>query len=194
MYRLGFRTAQREIIVANAYFFPGHRLLHDLRQAARRGVAVHLVVQGQPDRPLVRRATGTLHDHLLRSGVRIHEYRERSMHGKVAVIDAKWATVGSSNLDPLSLFLNLEANLAIEDASFAEELRARLMALMRSHCRALVAPAAGPGAPLRNLASTAAYHALRKMPRLAGWVPAHEEASRRLPVESGRTLRRQDIR
>ena len=54
-----------------------------------------------------------LYDHLLRAGVQIYEYCERPLHGKVAVIDDDWATVGSSNLDPLSLSLNLEANVMI---------------------------------------------------------------------------------
>ena len=113
VYRLGIRSARRRIVIANAYFFPGYRLLRDLRNAARRGVDVCLILQGKPDMPIVRTAASTLHDYLQRGGVRIFEYRERPLHAKVAVIDEEWSTVGSSNLDPLSLFLNLEANLVI---------------------------------------------------------------------------------
>lgn len=74
---------------------------------------------------------------LMRSGVHIHEYCERPMHGKVALVDDAWATVGSSNLDPLSLSLNLEANLIIEDADFNRALRDKLQPLMRDRCRKL---------------------------------------------------------
>ena len=178
-YRLGIRSARREIIIANAYFFPGHRLLQELRRAAKRGVAVHLILQGRPDMQLVRWAALTLYDRLLRGGVRIHEYLERPLHGKVAVIDGHWATVGSSNLDPLSLFLNLEANLVVEDETFAGHLRERLQSLIDAHCREMMVPSAGPGTPLRNIAGFVAFHALRRLPSIAGWVPAHDDHGRR---------------
>jgi cardiolipin synthase len=173
VYRLGIRAARHEIIVANAYFFPGYRLLRDLRAAARRGVAVHLLLQGRSDMRLVQWATGTLYHYLLRGGVHIHEYCERPMHGKVAVIDSVWATVGSSNLDPLSLFLNLEANLVAQDRRFAAKLRHSLARLMREQCKELTAPPAGPSTPLRLALGFASYHAARRLPRLAGWLPAH---------------------
>lgn len=133
-YREAMRAAQREIIIANAYFFPGYRFLKDLRKAAQRGVAVRLILQGKPDVPIMREAAITLYGYLLRSGIRIYEYRERPFHGKVAVIDEDWATVGSSNLDPLSLSLNLEANLIVRDRAFAEQLRGRLERLILYGC------------------------------------------------------------
>src|SRR5581483_10640481 len=128
-----------------------------------------------PDMRVVRWAASTLYDSLLRSGVRIHEYCERPLHAKVAVIDGRWATVGSSNLDPLSLFLNLEANLVVEDRAFAEILRASLQRLLREQCRELRVPAAGPTTPLRSLMGFVAFHVLRRLPNIAGWVPAHQD-------------------
>ena len=62
----------------------------------------------------------------VRAGVEIHEYCKRPLHGKVALVDDHWATVGSSNLDPLSLALNLEANVMIRDRAFNAELRGDL--------------------------------------------------------------------
>ena len=59
-----------------------------------------------------------LYHHLLHAGVRIYEYCERPLHGKVALVDDEWSTVGSSNLDPLSLSLNLEANVIMRDRAF----------------------------------------------------------------------------
>src|SRR5690606_37234668 len=117
-YLAAIRSARSEILIANAYFFPGYRLLRELRNAARRGVRVGLVLQGEPDMPMVRAASKLLYDYLLSAGVEIHEYCQRPLHGKVAIVDEDWSTVGSSNLDPLSLSLNLEANVVIRDRAF----------------------------------------------------------------------------
>lgn len=181
IYRVGVRAAKRQIIIANAYFFPGYRLLRDLRRAARRGVDVRLILQGNPDMKFVQWAANTLHDYLLRAGVRIYEYCERPMHAKVALIDEDWSTVGSSNLDPLSLFLNLEANLVVRDAGLAAALRASLERLMAQHCREIKPEQATRRTLLRQLLSYLAYHATRRLPSFAGWLPAHVPKRRTLP-------------
>src|SRR5262249_49154878 len=85
-YREEIRHTRDEIVIANAYFFPGYHLLRSLRDAALRGVNVKLILQGNPDKPLVQWATTTFYDYLLRAGVEIHEYCTRPMHGKVAVV------------------------------------------------------------------------------------------------------------
>lgn len=138
-YRIAIRAARQRIVIANAYFFPGFRLVRQLRRAARRGVDVRLILQGEPDMPIVKVAASMLYHYLLRAGVRIYEYCERPLHGKVALTDDEWATVGSSNLDPLSLSLNLEANVVIRDREFNAELAQRLDALMRDSCKRIEA-------------------------------------------------------
>lgn len=171
-YRHAIRSARHEIMIANAYFFPGYRLLRDLRQAARRGVRVCLILQGQPDMPIVRVAARLLHGPLLKAGVEIHEYCERPLHGKVAVVDGHWATVGSSNLDPLSLSLNLEANLVLHDRAFAGALRERLERLRQRHCRCVTeAPRGHPA--WQSLVATLSYHLVRGYQRWAAWLPRH---------------------
>ena len=172
-YRAAIRSARREVLIANAYFFPGYRLLKALRQAARRGVRVDLILQGEPDMPLVKRATDLLYAQLVREGVRIHEYCERPMHTKVALVDDHWATVGSSNLDPLSLSFNLEANVMIRDATFNSELRGRLQKLIDHHCRVIEPGAVDQRTRWRVLLDTLAYHFTRHFPSWAGWLPAH---------------------
>jgi len=173
-YRVALRAAKREVIIANAYFFPGYRLLKDMRRAARRGVRVCLILQGQPDMPIVKIAARMLYDHLLRAGVHIHEYCDRPLHGKVAVADDEWATVGSSNLDPLSLALNLEANVIIRDRGFATMLRERLHDLMDKSCREVDPKREMDRSWWRLAASYFAFHVLRRFPAWAGWLPAHE--------------------
>lgn len=173
-YREAIRDARREIIIANAYFFPGYRLLRELRDAARRGVDVRLILQGNPDMPWVRWVALTLYDYLLQAGVRIYEYCERPLHGKVAVIDGEWSTVGSSNLDPLSLALNLEANVIVRDRTFAARLRQRMSLLMEEHCEAIGPEQAPPRTPWRRLLTFLAFHVTRRFPRWAGLLPGHQ--------------------
>jgi cardiolipin synthase len=171
-YRAAIRSARRRVLIANAYFFPGYLLLREMRRAARRGVDVQLVLQGEPDMPIVRVAN-LLYDHLMRDGVKIHEYCRRPLHGKVAVVDDDWSTVGSSNLDPLSLSLNLEANVVIRDRAFADELGGKLEALIRADCRQV-----SPGAPPRwpwwdSLRNAVVFHFLRRFPAWASRLPPH---------------------
>lgn len=173
-YRAAIRSARHEIVIANAYFFPGYRLLKAMRNAARRGVRVSLILQGQPDMPIVQVAAATLHAYLMRAGVQIHEYCKRPLHGKVALIDDDWATVGSSNLDPLSLALNLEANVVVRDRAFAQELRGSLEKLMRDECRRVEwSEVAARRGGWRALLDVVAYHVTRHFPSWAGWLPAH---------------------
>jgi cardiolipin synthase len=119
--------AKEEIILAHAYFWPGRRLLKALYRAADRGVKVSVLLQGQPDHPLLHYATQFLYDKLLRAGIEIFEYRKSHLHAKVAVVDGHWATVGSSNVEPFSLLLAREANVVIEDAGFCAALRQSLV-------------------------------------------------------------------
>ncbi len=167
-YRIGIRAARKRVVIANAYFLPGYRLLRTLRKAARRGVSVRLILQGQPDMPLVTAATRSLYHYLLPAGVEIFEYCERPFHGKVALVDDEWSTVGSSNLDPLSLWFNLEANVIVRDRAFADELSASLERLARHHCRRVGADDPSPRWSLRPLFGVMLFHFLRHFPRYLG--------------------------
>jgi cardiolipin synthase len=123
-------AAREEVIVANAYFLPGASLRRALVRAARRGVRVRLLLQGRYEYFMQYHASRPVYGALLEAGVEIHEYAASFLHAKVAVIDKRWATVGSSNLDPLSLLLAREANIVVSDAAFADDLRARLETAM----------------------------------------------------------------
>lgn len=85
--------------------------------------------------PIAKFGARMLYNYLMRDGVEIHEYCRRPLHGKVALADYEWSTVGSSNLDPLSLSLNLEANLIIRDHVFNRHLHERLDHLLQTDCR-----------------------------------------------------------
>jgi cardiolipin synthase A/B len=122
--------ARIEIIIANAYFVPGAKLRRALKLAAKRGVKVQLLLQGKYEYFMQYHAARPVYGALLAAGIEIYEYDKSYLHAKVAVIDSVWATVGSSNLDPLSLLLAREANIVIQDALFAQSLRQRLLLAM----------------------------------------------------------------
>ena len=119
-------AAREEVILANAYFLPGWRFRHALREAASRGVSVTILLQGRVEYALIHYATQALYRNLLEGGVRIFEYHAGFLHAKVAVVDDCWATVGSSNIDPFSLLLAREGNLVVQDVGFATQLRVSL--------------------------------------------------------------------
>lgn len=122
--------ARSEILIANAFFFPGRKFRRALALAAQRGVRVRLLLPGYYEYVVPYRASRVVYRQLLAAGVEIHEYHASYLHAKVAVIDDQWATVGSSNLDPLSLLLAREANLVIHDRGFARALKQRLLDAM----------------------------------------------------------------
>ena len=148
-YRKAIGEARSEIIIANAYFMPGARLRHALIHAARRGVRVRLLLQGRYEYFMQYHAARPVFGALLAAGVEIHEYAPSFLHAKVAVIDSRWSTVGSSNLDPLSLLLAREANVVVTDRVFAQDLRQRLEHAMQ-HEGQLMDPAAYARRPLRQ--------------------------------------------
>lgn len=134
-YRKAIADARDEVLISNAYFLPGRKLRNALMHAARRGVRVQLLLQGRYEYFMQYHAARPVYGALLESGVEIHEYSAGFLHAKVAVVDGHWATVGSSNLDPLSLLLAREANVVVDDAEFAQTLRASLHAAIQLHSK-----------------------------------------------------------
>jgi cardiolipin synthase len=185
VYRQVLRSAQRRVVIANAYFFPGYRLLREIRDAARRGVDVRLILQGQPDMMAAKLAARMTYDYLLKSGVQIYEYCDRPLHGKVALVDEDWSTVGSSNLDPLSLSLNLEANVLIRDRAFNRDLFERLEDLSNNHCKVMSADKSPRGRVWHMTVGFLVFHFLRHFPAWAGWLPAHQPRLKRFSHSAG---------
>ena len=127
-YRDGLNAAQHEVIIANAYFLPDHKLQRLLFNAVKKGVKVRLLLPEKSDVPIAQAASEYFYHRLLRKGVEIHLYDAAMLHAKAAVVDGRWLTVGSYNLDHQSLFNNLEVTAVIED----DALGGRLQAILRS--------------------------------------------------------------
>ena len=167
-YRKAIADARQEIVIANAYFLPGGKLRRALIHAARRGVRVRLLLQGRYEYFMQYHGARPVFGVLLAEGVEIHEYSVGFLHAKVAVVDGRWATVGSSNLDPLSLLLAREANVVIDDASFAHELRSSLISAMEIHGTKLDAQAYAQRPLLQRFLDRLAFGVMRLLLFLAG--------------------------
>ena len=170
-YLRAIEQAQCEIMLANAYFLPGLNFRHALLDAAGRGVRVVLLLQGRMDHPLLHYASHALYGSFLAAGIEIYEYHQSLLHAKVAVIDGHWATVGSSNLDPFSLLLSLEANVVVDDEGFAEGLKSSLERAMETGAQRIGESNWRTQSIGQRLASWLSYGMVRFMIGIAGYAP-----------------------
>ena len=181
-YLQAIEQAQCEIILAIAYFLPGLNFRHALVAAAGRGVRVVLLLQGRMDHPLLHYASHALYGSFLDSGIEIHEYHKSLLHAKVAVIDEHWATVGSSNLDPFSLLLSLEANVVVDDEGFAKELKLSLEQAIETGAQRIGEKNWRTQSIGQRLASWLSFGLVRFMIGIAGYAPG-KLPGRAVPID-----------
>jgi len=173
-YLRAIARARREVVIANAYFLPGRSFLKALCDAARRGVQVTLLLQGRMEYVLVHYASRALYRELLDAGVQIHEYTRNFLHAKVAVVDDSWATVGSSNIDPVSLLLAREANVVVRDRRFVRELRGSLMNAIEAGARPVQRERWARMGLAMRMATGAAYALLRLLTGISSYGRAQD--------------------
>jgi cardiolipin synthase A/B len=167
-YLAAIRGSRQEVTIASAYFFPGIRFRRELIEASERGVRVTLILQAKVEFRLLHYATKALYGQLLAGGVRIVEFEKSFLHAKVAVVDRRWATVGSSNIDPFSLLLAREANVFVREARFSEELNAELKALEKNGGRPVDRDAWARRGLIARMTGWIAYGAIRALIGLVG--------------------------
>jgi cardiolipin synthase len=182
-YLAAIRAAKREIVIANSYFFPGITFRRELVEAVARGVAVTLVLQAKVEYVLLHFATRAMYGQLLQAGVVIQEYHRSMLHAKVAVIDDRWATVGSSNIDPYSLLVAREANIVVRDRGFATELKAELAKIIETGSQRVIHQDWQSRSRLYKAAIWIAYGIVRVAMGLLGyggdeWFPRRPRAER----------------
>ena len=136
-YLVAIRSARTRIQIMNAYFFPDRTLRRALVEAARRGVQVEIIVAVNSDVRAAVYAAQSLYGRFLQAGIRIFEWHERVLHAKTAVVDDEWTTVGSTNLDYFSSYVNLEVNAGIFSRSFGRHVSDQF-ARDRARCREVV--------------------------------------------------------
>lgn len=170
--------AKAEIILAHAYFLPGLNFRHALIRAAERGVRVVLLLQGRVEYRLQHYATRALYGTFLDAGIEIYEYHRSFLHAKVAVIDGHWATVGSSNIDPYSLLLSREANVAVDDQAFSAVLAQSLKRTMQTEGRRILRDKWELQPAWLRFTSWLSYGLLRLMTGISGYDPEYGRAMR----------------
>lgn len=171
-YLHAINTARTEILIANAYFIPGRKFRKALVQAVRRGVRVRLLLQGRKEYFLMF-ATHAFYNEFLHNGIEIHEYRKSFMHSKVAVFDHELATVGSSNIDPFSLLLAREANIFVQDPTFAAALHADIAHMIEDGGVKITQQSWYDASIIRRIASWIAYGAVRWLLGMIGYKETH---------------------
>lgn len=129
-YLKSITNAKKEIVIVGSYFLPGKRLIKSLKKASLKDVKIKLILSGISDVPMARRASCHLYSKLLRYNIEIYEWKSSILHGKTAVIDSNWTSIGSFNLNNLSSFASIEMNVGIESEEFAAIYLAHLQEIM----------------------------------------------------------------
>ena len=123
-------NAKKEIIILGGYFLPGRKLTRTLKNAALNKVKVKLILSGISDVPLLRGASHHFYAKIMRYDIEIYEWEKSVLHGKAAIVDSQWTTIGSFNLNKLSAYGSIEMNVGIESTSFSENYRNQLIQII----------------------------------------------------------------
>jgi cardiolipin synthase len=129
-----FRKAEREIIMMSGYFLPGPVIRRNMKLATRRGVKIKLILAGISDVPVAKNAERFMYNWLFKQNIEVYEYKPCVLHGKVAVSDSAWATVGSYNVNIISAYASIELNIDINNSTFATGLQENLDQIIRHDC------------------------------------------------------------
>jgi cardiolipin synthase A/B len=128
------RMAKKSITIVGGYFLPGRRFLRTLSNAAKRGVEIKIIMTHFSDVPIVKYASEYLYKKLLNNNIKIYEATTTMVHGKVAVVDETWSTIGSYNQNNLSAYLSIEMNVDVVNYEFSKNLNAHLLHVIQNEC------------------------------------------------------------
>jgi len=134
-YREALRRSKKEVIIMASYFLPGRIVRRLMKKAALRGVDITIILAAESDAKMMKRATHFLYGFILRNQIKIYEYQPTNLHAKAIVVDGRWSSVGSYNINHLSDYGSIELNLNIKDTRFTRDLRLMMMAVMLKDCR-----------------------------------------------------------
>jgi cardiolipin synthase len=156
------RNAKAEIIIMSSYFIPSSFFRRQMAQALKRGVKIRLILAGRSDVGIAKYAERFLYQWALRNNVEIFEYKHNILHGKMAVCDRNWVTLGSYNINDISAKASIELNIDIEDAGFAESTLETLNQIILQGCEKVIKNEHKKGIPER-LAQWFAYEIYKSM-------------------------------
>lgn len=128
------RSARFEVTILCSYFLPSGFIRRQMVNAIKRGVTIRVIAAGVSDVKVAKNAERWLYDWLLRNGIELYEYQKNVLHGKMAVCDDQWVTVGSYNINNISAYASIELNLDVRDTSFAKKTRQTLQEIIEKDC------------------------------------------------------------
>jgi cardiolipin synthase len=160
-YTSAILRAEKEIIIIGSYFLPGRRLAQALKKAGKKGVKITVILAGTSDVPMVRRAATHLYSLFLRHNMMVYEWNRSVVHGKAAVVDNEWSTIGSFNLNSLSCYGSIEMNVEIYSKSFAKTMRNDLDHVIGQCNQVTFNTLKKRGSVIDKLANWGAYHLIR---------------------------------
>lgn len=156
-----FRRAKNSIIILSAYFLPNDQFRRKLRAAVRRGVKVQVILAGTSDIKVAKYAERYMYQWLLKNGIEIFEYQKSVLHGKMAVCDGEWSTVGSYNINTVSAYASIELNLAVTDRAFVRQAEWQLHEIMLKNCMKITAQQVEASGWITKMGQQAAYYLYR---------------------------------
>jgi cardiolipin synthase len=128
------RNSKTEILILCSYFIPGKVIRRSMANASKRGVKITVITASQSDVPLTKHAERWLYDWMLRNNIKIYEYQNNVLHGKLAVSDQTTVTIGSYNINNLSTYVCLELNAEIKNKLFAQKVQNTLQEIIKNEC------------------------------------------------------------
>lgn len=152
------RNAKADVTILCSYFLPGRVIRRQLSDAAKRGVHIRIITAGYSDVGIAKSAERFIYRWLLRHNIEIFEYQPTVLHGKVAVCDGQWTSVGSYNINNISAYASIELNLEIRNGSFAHEVNTVLEKIIKEDCVRVTAIYRSKGSNLfRRFAAWVSY-------------------------------------
>ncbi|MGQ0827210.1 MAG: phospholipase D-like domain-containing protein [Bacteroidota bacterium] len=133
-YTRAIRNAKHSITLVSSYFLPGTQIKYALGRAAKRGVKINIILAGISDIPVLNKAAYHLYGSFLKQGISIYEWKRSVLHGKLALVDDKWVTIGSFNLNHLSALSSIELNVDVRDEAFIYDLKEHLQTVVNTGC------------------------------------------------------------
>ena len=128
------RNSDSHISILCSYFIPGNIIRKNIKRAVARGVKIKVILAGKSDLIVAKNAERFMYDWLLRNNIEIYEYQNNILHGKIAVCDSKWMTIGSYNLNDISEYASIELNLDVSNATFAKKVEQTLEEIIANDC------------------------------------------------------------
>jgi cardiolipin synthase A/B len=167
-YKKAVAASRESLTIFGAYFQPGFRFLYRLQRAAQRGVKIRIVVPAKSDSNIGNTARQYLYSFLLRNNIELYEYTRTMLHAKVCVADGIWSAVGSYDINNLSAYSNIEANVEILDRDFAATLQQQMDTVIKNDCEQITHESFGKKLTLVNrFRYWVAYHTVRLMFRIS---------------------------